>query len=248
MTRLTKIWLLVALTVVVIAGMMVWGAIPQEPAYHNFCDKRALWGIYNFANVVSNLAFFVVGAAGLFRVRMSAASKGLKLIYTVVFSGVFLTGLGSGWYHYRPNDGTLVFDRLPMTIVFMGMVSAAMEEGIGPGIGKAGLWPLTAAGLISVLWWHYSGDLRWYVIAQYYPLILIPTILLLFSNARIRDGWPPLLLCFGLYALAKIVEALDCNLYSLLRGVSGHTLKHLLAALATACLVVRYRVMHADQG
>jgi hypothetical protein len=248
MDRRTKIYFLIGLTVVVGGGIIGWGAIPQEQVYHNFCDGRSLWGIPNFANVASNLAFCAVGAAGLIRVRISEASERVKLIYAVVFSGVFLTGIGSGYYHYRPDDPTLVFDRLPMTIVFMGMTAAAMEEGIGPGIGSAALWPLFAAGLISVAWWHYTGDLRLYVLIQYYPIILIPAVLLLFSNAMIHRGWTTLILCFALYALSKITEALDCRIYAFLGGISGHTIKHLLAALATGSLVVRFRIMHGDQG
>jgi len=251
MSRRTKIWSLVILTVAGSAGVLSWRAIPQEEAYHNFCDRRALWGIPNFANVISNLGFCVAGAAGLFCVWLSTASKGLKLIYYVVFSGIFLTGLGSGLYHCRPDDGMLVFDRLPMSIVFMGMVAAAMEEGIGPGVGATFLWPLVGAGFISVWWWHHTGsggagDLRLYILVQYYPLLLVPAVLLMFSNPRVRRGWRPLLFCFGLYALAKIAETLDCSIYTFLRTVSGHTLKHLIAALATGFLVVRFRIMHAS--
>ncbi len=82
------------------------------------------------------LGFCLVAAAGCFWVWRSTAAKRLKLTYYVVFSGIFLTGLGSGIYHYHPDDGSLVLDRLPMTIVFMGMVAAAMEEGISPRGGK----------------------------------------------------------------------------------------------------------------
>jgi hypothetical protein len=248
MSRQKKIWLLIVVTVGAVAGVMSIGSIPQPQAYHNFCDQRSFLGIPNFANVVSNLSFCVVGAVGLSLVRRSGAERGLKLIYYIVFTGVFVTGLGSAYYHVRPEDATLVYDRLPMTIVFMGMVAAAMEEGIGPGVGKAALWPLVAFGFISVWWWQFTesrgpGDLRLYILAQYYPLLFIPTVLLLFNSPGVRRGWPPLLFCFGCYGLAKVVESLDCGTYSLLRGISGHTMKHLLAATATGFLVVRFRVM-----
>lgn len=247
MNRRTRIWLLIALTVVVIAGVFSWGAIPQKEAYHNFCDTRTWLGIPNFSNVVSNLSFFAVGAAGLFRVRLSPASPNVKFIYYVAFSGIVLTGLGSGMYHLRPNDGTLVFDRLPITIVFMGMVAASVEEAIGSSAGRRALWPLAGTGLVSVWWWRYSGDLRLYILAQYYPILLIPAVLLLFENPVTRRGWRALLLCYGLYALAKVVESLDCEIYNLSGWISGHTVKHLLAALATSCLVYRFRIMHGDE-
>jgi hypothetical protein len=247
MNRRIKIRLLIALTVVVVVGVTSRGAIPQKEAYHNFCDNRTWVGIPNFANVFSNLAFCVVGVAGLFRVPRSGTSRSLKHIYYVVFSGIVLTGLGSGLYHLRPTDRTLVFDRLPITIVFMSMVAASMEEGIGSQAGRRALWPLVGTGLLSVWWWHYSGDLRLYILAQYYPMLLIPAVLLLFKNPITRRGWNALLFCFGLYALAKVVEFQDCQIYDLSGWISGHTLKHLLAASATGCLVYRYWIMHGDE-
>jgi hypothetical protein len=251
MNQRRKIWLLIALTVVAVAAVFSIGRIPQAQAYHNFCDQRSLWGIPNFANVVSNLAFCVVGAVGLLWVSRSTAAGRLKLIYYVVFAGVFITGLGSAWYHLRPEDSTLVYDRLPITIVFMGMAAAAMEEGIGGGVGYAALWPFVGFGLVSVWWWQFTGsrgvgDLRLYVLAQYYPLLFIPVVLLLFNGPRVRRGWKPLLICFGCYALAKVVETFDCGIFSFMDGVSGHTVKHLLAAMATGFLLVRYRAMQTS--
>jgi hypothetical protein len=110
---------------------------------------------------------------------------------------------------------------------------------------------LVGFGVVSVWWWQFTettgaGDLRLYVLAQYYPLLFIPTVLLLFNSPRVRRGWGPLLFCFGCYALAKLAETLDCSIYSLLGGVSGHTVKHLLAATATGFLVVRFRLMQTS--
>jgi ceramidase len=251
MSRQRKIWLLITLTVVAVAAVLSIGTIPQAQAYHHFCDQRTFWGIPNFANVVSNLSFCVVGAVGLYWVRHSIAARGLKVIYYVVFTGVFFTGLGSAYYHLRPEDATLVYDRLPITIVFMGMAAAAMEEGIGSGVGAVALWPLVGFGLVSVWWWQFTettgpGDLRLYVLAQYYPLLFIPTVLLLFNGPRVRRGWGPLLFCFGCYGLAKLAETVDCSIYSFLGGLSGHTVKHLLAATATGSLVVRFRLMQTS--
>ena len=39
------------------------------------------------------------------------------------FLGLFLTGFGSGYYHWEPTNDTLVLDRLPMTILFAGVVA-----------------------------------------------------------------------------------------------------------------------------
>jgi hypothetical protein len=39
----------------------------QDQAYHQFADRRELFGIPNFWNVVSNLPFVILGAVGLRR-------------------------------------------------------------------------------------------------------------------------------------------------------------------------------------
>src|SRR5690242_14748079 len=39
--------------------------IPQNPAYHDFADRRGFLGVENFMDVVSNAPFLIVGLAGL---------------------------------------------------------------------------------------------------------------------------------------------------------------------------------------
>src|SRR5215831_653555 len=46
------------------AGLALLPKIPQDQAYHLFADQRALVGIPNFWNFVSNIPFAVVGAVG----------------------------------------------------------------------------------------------------------------------------------------------------------------------------------------
>jgi Ceramidase len=249
MNRNLKLYLLAFLTLAAIAGVFSVNHIPQSVSYHNFCDKRRFWGIANFVNVASNLPFVVTGIAGLFFLRRSTAHKAVTASYFFLFMGIILTGFGSAYYHLSPDSDTLVFDRLPMTIVFMSLLAAIAGEAIGPGTGAIALTPLLLAGAGSILWWHYTeragaGDLRLYVLVQYYPMILIPMILLLFPGAATRRGWPPLLWAFGWYFIAKGCELLDCGIYSTLGFISGHSLKHLAAAVSTWLLVKRYRVMH----
>src|SRR5215813_6215925 len=97
------------LTAVSLAGLLLLPLIPQDQNYHQFADQRTILGIPNFWNVVSNLPFLAVGASGLRRFRYSPAT-------IVFFLGVFLTGIGSSYYHWDPKDDTLFWDRLPMTL------------------------------------------------------------------------------------------------------------------------------------
>src|SRR5262245_288816 len=79
------------------ALLLLVPAIPQSQDYHQFADQRTLLGIPNFWNVVSNLPFAAIGAVGLWRYRDDPAT-------VILFSGILLTGFGSAYYHWNPND------------------------------------------------------------------------------------------------------------------------------------------------
>jgi Ceramidase len=201
--------------------------IPQDQAYHLFADQRALVGIPNFWNVVSNIPFIVVGAVGLARFRDDAAT-------IVLFLGFFLTGIGSAYYHWDPNDGTLFWDRLPMTISFAAIFSLVVQERMGARVGSILLWPMLAIGVASLLAWLWTDDLRLYFWAQFFPGVALIALFALYP-ARYTHAyyW---LVAASLYALAKLFEFTDYPIYSLGRLLSGHTLKHLSAA--AACFVI----------
>src|SRR6185503_4506157 len=99
--------------------------------------------------------FILVGAAGLQCFRRDT-SAGL------FFLGVFLTGFSSSYYHWNPNDAGLFWDRLPMAIAFMAILSNVVEERIDAKVGKALLWPLVLLGIASLLVWLRTDDLRLY--------------------------------------------------------------------------------------
>jgi hypothetical protein len=243
-----KLYFLGLMTVLAVAGVYAIPHIPQSVTYHNFCDTRALAGIRNFANVISSLPFVIVGLIGLLSVKRSVAPRNIAVIYISLFAGIILTGLGSAYYHAYPDNNTLVFDRLPMTIVFMSLLAAVAGESIDIGIGAIALAPLLLIGIASVLWWHYTegtgaGDLRLYVLVQYYPMILIPAIFILFPSPAGRKAWIPLIYAAIWYGVAKICEQFDCAIYQALGFVSGHSLKHLAAAVSTWFLVKRFRTL-----
>ena len=232
--------LLIVITAVVAAIGLLLPRIPQPQSYHMFADQRSFLGIPNFGDVVSNLPFAVVGVCGLMYLLRSKQNPVLfidrreRWPYLIVFGGLLLTAFGSSYYHLRPSNARLVWDRLPMTIVFMSLVSAIIVERINP---RAGLWllpVLLAIGLGSVLQWYLSelqgaGDLRFYSAVQAYStLFLLIALLLPSTYTRGAD----LAIVAGLYVLAKVLEGLDRPIFELGHVVSGHTLKHLAAAAA----------------
>jgi hypothetical protein len=210
--------------------------IPQDPAYHAFLDGRTMLGVPNFWNVATNLPFVAVGLAGLLHVREAALPRHF-IVYCV---GVALVALGSAWYHLAPSSPALVFDRLPMTIAFMAMFAAVVADRVSLPFGQALLWPCVALGIASIGWWHWTetegaGDLRPYALVQFLPMVLVPLMLLLFRGELLATRW--LWAALGAYVLAKVAEHFDGVIYALGGLVSGHSIKHLLAALASWWLV-----------
>jgi hypothetical protein len=212
--------------------------IPQPAWYHQFADQRRWLGIPNFANVISNVAFALVGICGIVFIRRHGGHAFLdpreRWPYYGVFVGLLLTAFGSAYYHLVPNNARLVWDRLPMTIVFGSLVAALITERISVSAGLRLLPWLIAFGAGSVLQWYWNelhgrGDLRVYASVQAYSaLALLLALLLPPRYTRSRD----FAVVFGFYVLAKIFETSDRQIYLLGHVVSGHTLKHLAAAAA----------------
>jgi len=210
--------------------------LPQPPDYFRFVDERPLAGVPNALNVLSNLAFLAVGLAGLAallgsRARLRDARE--RAPWAAFFAGVVLTSAGSAWFHLAPSVASLVWDRLPMAIGFMGLLAALITERVDAAWGRKLLWPLVGVGVSSVLSWYLSelagvGDLRPYLLVQFYPLVALPLLLLLFP-ARYTGSWFYLAALVA-YLLAKVAEVRDGALYALGGVVSGHTVKHFLAA------------------
>lgn len=237
--------LLLALTIITLISVFLVPPIAQPLSFHHFADDRSLWGIPNFGNVVSNLPFLIVAVVGLTTVTKAAVSPAIKVNYIVLFLGVLLTGFGSAYYHWHPNNDTLVWDRIPMTIVFMSLLAATLSELVSRPIGIGLLFALVAVGVGSVLWWHYTetlgkGDLRLYFWVQFYPMLAIPLILWLFYTPAIKPALHCLSWVVVWYVIAKVFEQLDYPIYRTI-GISGHTLKHLAAAVSTGYFVLLFR-------
>lgn len=232
--RHLPVWLAVAVTVLASAVVFSLAPIPQDPAYHTFADRLALFGIPNFWNVASNLPFLAVGAYGLYtlpRLQPQLATSS----YLVFCLGGMLVGFGSAFYHYAPGNDALTWDRLPMTIAFMGLFSIVIEDRVSTVLGRRLLWPLVFAGVASVLYWDWTelqgrGDLRAYGLVQFLPMLLIPLLLITGKCRGLRVAW--LLATLGTYGLAKLAEQFDGAIYAANGLISGHSLKHVLGALA----------------
>jgi hypothetical protein len=216
--------------------------IRQDLAYHSFADQREWLGIPHFWNVISNLPFLIIGLYGIVTTNKPNAGT-MRSAWLVFFIGVSLVSFGSAYYHWNPNNQTLVWDRLPMTVGFMGLFAALIGEYINPRVGVALLVPLLVLGFISVLVWHATDDLRLYAWVQFMPLLCIPFILLLNRPQHSHQRW----IYFGLffYVGAKLFEHFDDEIMSGLNShVSGHAIKHVFAALGGLCIAHMLKKRH----
>ena len=229
-TRNLPIFVLSGLMAASLAGLLLLPALPQDQSYHQFADQRTIFGIPNFWNVVSNIPFLAVGATRLRRFHDDAAT-------VVFFLGVFLTGIGSSYYHWDPNDGTLFWDRLPMTLSFAAILALVVKERVSARAGAVLLWPALAIGLFSLLLWRWTDDLRLYLWMQFFPGLAVLLLSLLCPPKY--TGTYYWISAAALYALAKVFEFSDGAVYSAGYFLSGHTLKH-LAAAAACYAILRY--------
>lgn len=221
--------------------MIVTPAIPQSQAYHDFADQRNFFGIPNALNVVSNFPFLVIGVTGLvlcyygnyFRLSLQGELWG----WTCFYIGVAAVAFGSAYYHLKPNDARLVWDRLPMTIAFTSIIAIFIIERIDERKGTIFIVPLLLAGLVSILYWRFFDDLRPYAVVQFVPCIAIPVMAILLPPMYTHSTY--WLWAAVFYLLAKVEEAADKVIYGWTHHIiSGHTLKHLCAAMVPVFLTL----------
>lgn len=234
---------ILSITVISIAVLFSLEPIAQNPAYHQFADQRSMMGVPNFWNAISNLPFLLVGIMGLYRLfqnnRINIVPD-IKTAYILLFGGVLLVTFGSAYYHLWPSNHTLVWDRLPMSLAFAALFAVVVGEFASARLSKHILWPMVFIGMFSVIYWHFSetrgtGDLRLYILVQFLPMLLIP-VLLWMSDPRftLSSGY---WLMLGAYALAKGCEHFDLTIFNAFGVISGHSLKHIMAALAVYLLL-----------
>lgn len=223
--------------------------IAQPPQYHDFADQRACGLLPNCLDTASNALFVVAGVWGLWGLRFLFGPAGRRTCgdpreawpYALFFLAVILVGFASGRYHLAPDNAGLAWDRAAIALALMAWFAAIVCERIGLAIGLRLLPFLVGAGLGSVIYWHWSetqgmGDLRPYLFMQIAPILLTPLLLWLYPP-RYSDG-RDILVVVGLYLLALLFDLSDRPVFALSGGlVSGHTLKHVVAALAAVWVV-----------
>jgi hypothetical protein len=248
MSILVKQRLLIAVCLVAVIATLLAPRIPQDPDYHLFADGGSWLSIPNALNVLSNLLFAWIGIEGLFRLlgqKSLHILQQMKVAYVTFFAALLFIAIGSIYYHWSPDNLSLAWDRLPMTIAFMSFISILLAERVSCRIAGR-LFPLLIiAGVGSIVYWQYSelagqGDLRFYALVQFLPVLLTPLILLSFESrySRGSDIW----WLWLWYIAAKLCEVFDHDIYQWLQFLSGHSLKHIGAGIG--CLVFLRHLRH----
>jgi len=231
--------------------LAVWALMPsvaQDPSYPRFADQRQWLGIPHAADVVSNLAFALVGVLAAVRLashRRQHFSPVTEAGMWCIAIGLVGTAMGSAWYHQDPTDSTLAWDRLPMTLVFAGTLGAAISQRVGSDAGRWALALLAPMGIASVVYWNLTGDLSLYLVLQFGG---IGGLLLILLFTRNGDDPVPWRWVVAWYVLAKVAETMDHTIWDATGGlIAGHTLKHLLAAAAAAAALWPLRARGRQQ-
>lgn len=240
---------LAAISVLVVVVAMLLPPIPQPAEYHQFADRRNFFGIPNFGDVLSNLVFLFSGGAGLLFLwhnhRRSSQTvfrnRNESVPYWVFFSSVASVTFGSIYYHWSPDIDHLLWDRLPIGIAIAALLSATLVDRINPTIGLSVLPLLVILAVCSVLYWYWTerqgaGNLNFYIVMQFYTILLIVWISVRYASRYTHANG--IFQVIALYAVAKAAEMLDHQIFLWSDGwISGHTLKHLIAAYAAYRIV-----------
>ena len=222
--------------------------ISQSVDYHQFADQRVYFGIPNFLNVVSNIFIFFPGLIGLILlIRSRELLLQVTFIrslerwpYFILFLSVIMASLASTYYHLAPDNARLVWDRFPIAIGIVTLLSTVLIERINANIGFISLPCLILFGVGSVIYWDWSeqfglGNLNYYIVVQFYSILAIIVFSKYFSSRYTRGAG--IYVVIILYALAKLAETLDHEIYSLGHVISGHSVKHLFVGMAVFWIV-----------
>ena len=231
------------LSVCVVVISIIIPPIPQSIEYHQFIDKRVYFGVPNFFNVFSNIVLLISGLAGLIflltprelLIHKTFIELSERWPYFILFLSIIMASLASTYYHLAPDNTRLVWDRIPIAIGMMTLLSIVLIERVSKNIGFVLLPFLILSGIGSVMYWYWSeqngqGNLNFYIVVQFYSILAI-VILGKYFSSRYTKG-SDIYVVIILYIFAKFAEIADYEIYNFGQIISGHSVKHLFVGLA----------------
>ncbi|KAG8052861.1 hypothetical protein GUJ93_ZPchr0001g31181 [Zizania palustris] len=229
----------------VLASALLLMATPRlrhSPALHLFADMRNLLGVPNTLNVITAYPLLLAGVPGLVLCLCGSGCFGISLRWEALGWFLFYVGnvaaaFGSAYYHLKPDDDRLIWDRLPMMISASSLLSILVIERVDERAGLSCLLSLLCLILVSSACERVLDDMRLWVVLNSAPCIAIPAMLFLFPPKYTHSRfW---FIAIGFYLLARFEGLADRKVYSVNRYfISGHSLEHLCFAMVTLILTV----------
>ncbi len=243
---------MLALACLGLLALALFGPAVVQPAhYHEFADQRTLWGIPFAMDVLSNAAFALAGAAGgwsLIMLPSRSLSNVQRAMAALFFTGLVLTAAASSWYHWQPDDAGLAVDRCGMAVAFAGLLGLAAAGRVSERGGAALGLAVLVLGPISVQAWSETGNVLPWATLQFGGMGLVLWLAMLRPrHAALGIRWSLVILAYG---AAKLLELNDQVVHEATgQLVSGHTLKHVAAALAACPVIAAIRALaHSRQN
>lgn len=216
------------------------GAMPQWESYHDLADTRVYLGIPRAGDVLTNLAILAAGLWGWTIGPRAHLEDDERPAYWLLVGGTIATAAGSAYYHLAPSNPTLVWDRLPMTLVMAALLTLVLADRLDGRHARAALAPLVTLGVAGVAWWGATemlghGDLLLYGIVRIGTMVMLAVLLLVRPGRTLGDGW--LWASFGVAVAMMLAERFDREIFEATGHLfSGHNLKHVLAGGVIACM------------
>lgn len=228
---------LAALSAPFVVGGLLHFAYPliQPADYHHFADTRLICGVHNGADVLSSLAILAASLVNWRWCWRQRASDAVQMPGMLTVSlGFVMAAAGSAVYHLRPTDATLVWDRLPMTVIFAGILAMLYTSVTARTVLWSQLASLVAAAMLTALIWARSGELWPYALLQYGGLAAVVGFTISRKVANPSGWWA--LICW--YGVAKLFEMFDASIWVATDHVlAGHSLKHIACGAAGIALL-----------
>ena len=182
------------------------------PEYHNFADKRTFLEIPNAMDVLSNIVI-LIPALYLLQRKQKTKESNLLILHIILLS------VASSYYHFNPSDETILGDFLMIaaTSMIVLIIISDTEYGL----------LLYSYAIFSILYWKYTGDLRFYILI----LIGVPLYIVIkyYKDINLRNYVYIIIIAT---ILLRLSEHNDHFIYKLTnKQMSGHTLKHIFAGI-----------------
>ncbi len=207
---------------------------------HPFVDARRWWGVPNSLDVVSDLPLMLAGTVGFWFLRGQRLGWPTVNALRVFFTGLILSGLGSAVYHWAPDAGALMIDRLGMAVAFAGVLALSVAERGGQREARDFLPVVFVLAVVSALLPRVQGNVRPWAVVQFGGVGLIA-----WSATRPPSPGSVGVHLAGVIARYAATKLLELGVEAVFRAtgewVSGHSLKHVAAACAALPILVGLR-------